>query len=613
MSKKVDFSEALESLKQFLKSDKKDDKQKGLLFPLFKILFGKSFKTFSNTDFPDGYVEGKLILLVKNDDYQWLEGFFQSLHFHKKYGFDYHTLIIVAHNYVGIWSLENLPEYAFILAKTADVAKVPPLIGVENARKIKQAQAIEIKNAAIYWLEPQNLVGDIFNGAKNLTEETYQIKKILSQLPPNRLPINPTNFLAVISKLQSFFKQSLDSIYTFYTIIYYWDITSKAILIEKEVFLVGFYGNRQSDDIRIEISDFIAFKSLIETHYMVVNESMGLTIDTYFGLANKVLASFAPHFIQTHTEFLLCKFAARFAQLQVSVLQKDNFILLDPNAISGNTVVAWKTKLKHKIISDLSIENLKIFNLRLKSDPFCFQTGYTIVPAIDEEKGINFLEVPASVYLNKLVSASAKNNQPIAKPFIIFSDLTQSICAENQNAISNVDIHASIVKLTQTNDIKDFYLNYLGQILLVCKTQHQKIALQIKKGDGSSFVLLFTPVDWLIPNPFFEKFKLLWDRHFEFKVGFVVNGNEFLNLKEKLPIAFTIWEYQPKDNRTNEMKVKDFTQLTKEKLEINWEALNDNDFDLLLKNFTQNKKESVIDELCFTFKSKSLKSKRKYS
>jgi hypothetical protein len=581
MSKKVDFSEALESLKQFLKSDKKDDKQKGLLFPLFKILFGKSFKTFSNLDFPDGYVEGKLILLVKNNDYQWLEGFFQSLHFHKKYGFDFHTVIIVAHNYVGIWSLEKLPEYAFILAKTANVAKIPQLIGIENARKIKQAQAIELKNAAIYWLEPQNLVGDIFNGAKNLTEETYQIKNILSHLPPNRLPIHPTNFLDVISQLQSFFKQSLDAIYTFYAIIYYWDITSKVILIEKEVFMIGFYGNRQSDAIKIETSDFIAFKSLIETHYLAVNESRGLTIDSYFGLANKVLSCFVPHFIQTHTEFLLCKFAARFAQLQVSSLQKDNFILLDPNAISGNTVVAWKTKLKHKIVSDLNIENLKIFDLRLTSDPFCFQTGYTTVPGIDEEKRLHFLGVPAHVYLNKLELASTHNNQPTAKPLIIFSDLTQSIYAQNQNAISHLDVHSSIVKLTQTNDIKDFYLNYLAQILLVCKTQHQKITFQVKKGEESSFVLLFTPMDWLIPNPFFEKFKLLWDRHFEFQTGFVVKGNKFLGQKEKLSIAFTIWQYQPKDIRTNEIRLKDFTQLTKENLEINWEALSDNDFDLL--------------------------------
>ena len=59
----------------------------------------------------DVYIDGQLIVEAKTDFAQWLVGFYQALHYQKKYGLGYHTVMVVANEFIGIWKLNKLPEY----------------------------------------------------------------------------------------------------------------------------------------------------------------------------------------------------------------------------------------------------------------------------------------------------------------------------------------------------------------------------------------------------------------------------------------------------------------------------------------------------------------------
>src|ERR1035437_1642596 len=99
----------LEKFKEYLKSESNEDAKRHLLYPLFKKLFKDKFKTESDVHGADIYVEGQLIVEAKSDQAQWLEGFYQALHYHKKFGLTYNTIIVVAHKFIAIWKLSKLP------------------------------------------------------------------------------------------------------------------------------------------------------------------------------------------------------------------------------------------------------------------------------------------------------------------------------------------------------------------------------------------------------------------------------------------------------------------------------------------------------------------------
>src|SRR5436190_5945515 len=179
---KTNFSEELEKFKEYLRKKNNEDAKRPLLYPLFQKLFKEKFKIESDTNGADVYVEGQLIVESKTDSAQWLDAFYQALHYQKKYGLAYNTFMVVAHEFVAIWKVNKLPETAVLFAHTADANKPPNLIGKENARKTQKALKIEIQKSAFYWLESKDLKGDIFQGARNLTTESYEILKILRNL-----------------------------------------------------------------------------------------------------------------------------------------------------------------------------------------------------------------------------------------------------------------------------------------------------------------------------------------------------------------------------------------------------------------------------------------------
>jgi hypothetical protein len=331
----------LQKFTEYLRSESNEDAKRADLFPLFKKLFKDKVKSESDAHGADVYVEGKLIVECKSNESQWLEGFYQALHYHKKYGLAYSTIIVMAHKFVAIWKLGILPEYAVILSKTADPNNAPNAVGKSNAKKTTPANKKDIKDAAIYWLSPRELDGDIFENAKNLTTESYAILKILNNLESDRIQVNPHNFINTIEQLKSLFDTPIDAVHAFYTIVAYWDITSKASVNEigNEVRVVGFNGNVFSDPVKLDPHHINEFKKYVDTQYIFTNEGSGLTVDYYFSRFDEVMARIDPAYVKQHgiffTDSNLSKFALWYAKYHFPGNINENYIVFDPAGGSG--------------------------------------------------------------------------------------------------------------------------------------------------------------------------------------------------------------------------------------------------------------------------------------
>ncbi len=69
-------------------------------------------KTESAAGSADVYIEGILVVEGKTDFSQWVEGFYQALHYHRRYGLAFNSIMVIAHRFCGIWKVHKLPEAA---------------------------------------------------------------------------------------------------------------------------------------------------------------------------------------------------------------------------------------------------------------------------------------------------------------------------------------------------------------------------------------------------------------------------------------------------------------------------------------------------------------------
>ena len=590
---KVSFSEELEKFKKYLKSESSEDARRPLLYPLFHKLFKEKFRIESDACGADVYIEGQLVVEAKTDFSQWLEGFYQALHYHKRHGLTYNTIIVVANRFIGVWKLNKLPEYATVLAHTADAQKAPNVIGKENARKTQKAEAAKIKQEAFYWLEPRDLEGDIFAGAKNLTTESFEILKILNNLDSDRLQVNTHNFIDAIERLKPMFEHPIDAVHAFYTIVAYWDITSTVAINEHEdnCRVIGFKGNRFSESVSLSPKKINDFKKYVETQYIFTNEGSGLTVDYYFSRFDEVLARMDPEYVKQHGIFFtdgnLSKFALWFANHHFPGNINEEYIVFDPAAGSGNLVSSWRGKLKHKIVSELQPDLLRTIERRMKADPFHIEAGFTIIPKTSENKGLNFLDRSGEEYLNELINELRLRNITLDKPLAFLLNPPYKNTDENQKAREETESHynidSGILAITGEDAGKERYLAFLGQILNIAKTQ---ITLS-NLSTSMPVVMVFTPTSWLIPRPTYKVFRNHWDKHFRYHSGFIVTSNEFFKLDGRWPLAFTMWVYDYKEEgNNNKVTVSDLTHFSKVSLNVNWNNESDKlekELNLLIK------------------------------
>ncbi len=599
MIQKESFGSELDKFKQYLQSASVENARRALLYPLFQKLFKEKFKIENDAAGADVYIVGQLVVESKTEHKQWLEGLFQALHYHRKFGLGFHTIMVIAREYIGIWKVNKLPEEAIKLSYKADIQKAPSEIGKILAKDCTKELRVAIHESAFYWLEPKNLVGDIFGGAKNLITETYEILKILKNLDSDRFQINTHNFINTIERMRTFFPTPIEAVHAFYTIVAFWDITSTVSVNEDEteITVIGFKGKKNSAAIPIhrnKVKDFIRF---IESQYIFTNEGSGLTADYYFGRFDEVLATIDAEYVKQHGIFFtnnnLSKFALWFAKHQLEEDLNENYIVFDPAAGSGNLVSSWKGKLKHKIVSELQPDLLRIIERRMKADPWHVEHGFTIVPKTATNEGLNFLDIDAATYLSRLTGEVQRNNISMDKPLAFLMNPPYKNTDENITAREAVNseysIHPDILELTGEDAGKERYLAFLGQILLMAKAQVKELP------KAAPLVMIFTPTSWLLPRPTYKGFRDIWDKHFVYETGFIVTSNEFFKLDGKWPLAFTIWKYKPNIAcNKNIVKVKDLTTWKAVDLNINWDG-EDEKLDKEVKKILKGKKEIRLD------------------
>ena len=575
MAAGITFHEEIKQFREYLKSELNEDAKRPLLYPLFRKLGKERFKIESAAFGADVYMEGQIIVECKTSFNQWTEGFFQAMHYHKKYGLAYKLIMVIAHKYVGIWKVNQLPEFAVFLSHTSNPNTAPNEIGRIYARKVSKAQKLEIQESSIYWLEPKDLSGDYFkNEGKSIEYESYEILNIIKNPGEERTQINTRNFIDQIELLKSYFEHPIDAVHCFYTIVAYWDITSVVSTNDysDKIRVVGFRGQKHSDEVPIKQSQFKAFKKFVESRYIFTNEGSGLTVDYYFSRFDEVMARIDPEYVAQHgiffTDINLSKFALWFAKEKLSETLDDQYIWFDPAGGSGNLTSSWHGKLKHKIISELQPDLLRIIERRMRIDPWHVETGFTIIPKTSENKGLNFLDREASKYVSELEKELKLKNLALDKPFAFLLNPPYKNTDEHESARestdSNYSIHQSILGLTGDDAGKERYLAFLAQILNIAKYQTSQ------KTDSEPLVMIFTPTSWLIPRPTYVSFRKQWDSHFEYIDGFIITSNEFFKLKGKWPLAFTIWKYRYEENRNNQVEVHDYTSLTNQQLKVNW-------------------------------------------
>ena len=308
------------------------------------------------------------------------------------------------------------------------------------------------------------------------------------------------------------------------------------------------------------------------------------------------MAAIDPEYVKHHGIFFtdnnLSKFALRFANNILTEKIEDDYIVFDPAGGSGNLISSWKGKLKHKIVSELQPDLLKTIERRMRIDPFHVETGFTIIPRTSLNEGLNFIDISAKEYIAIVEKELKIKNLKIDKPLAFLLNPPYKNTDERdiklQASKANYGIDDSILEITGQDAGKERYLAFLGQILNISKELNQR------NQKNEAIILIFTPTSWLIPRPSYVNFRNIWDKHFEYKNGFIITSNEFFKLNGKWPLAFTIWRYNYNENRENKIKIHDYTYLTKSNLLINWD-LNNKELDYVLSTFIKNNKPIKYD------------------
>lgn len=575
--------EELNGIKLYITNEANEDAKRPLVYPLFKKLFGDKFKVESEAEGADVYIKGELLVELKSRYDQWLEGFYQALHYSKK-GLSFTTICVITRDFVGLWKLNDLPAYVKKLIANSDAQKAPNEIGkinANNAKKTNKAQSIEIMRNAYFRILPDEYDG-LFSAEKNLKVDLAEFLKNLKNLDSNRIQINTYDFINHIETLKKFYDNPMDAVHCFYAVVGFWDVTAMVVDNDPEdydVQVVSQKTGRISEQIKVRPKHKPEFKKYIESHYIFTNEGSGLTVDYYFSRFDEVISRINPEYAKQHgiffTDINLSKFALWFVHENFEKRLSDKYIVFDPAGGSGNLITSWRGHLKHKIVSELQPDLLRTIERRMRltvqDDDELLQAGFTIIPRTTENKGLNFLDRSAQSYIDELKRVLAEKNLNLDKPIAFLLNPPYKNTDENKEAREKTDseyvIDKDILALTGEDAGKERYLAFLGQIINIAKT------LNAENNALKPLLMIFTPTSWLIPRPTYIGFRQEFDKYFKYENGFIITSREFFKLDGKWPLSFTIWTYNYNEKgNNNTIKVKDFTHFEKKDLAINWDA-----------------------------------------
>jgi hypothetical protein len=608
----------LDQFKKYILSESSENSKDHYVFPLFQKLFTSKFKKESAAAGADTYIEGKLLVELKTKTDDNYAGFFQALHYAKK-GLTFSSICVITYKFIGIWKVNNIPDFAKKYSYEADAIKSPSVIGTSLANRLTKSEKIEILKNAFFLIRPQDLES-FFGNEKDIDTSLFEFVNVLKYLESERMQINPRNFIQTIELMKSLFADPLEAIHFFYAIVGYWTPSSIVSTVgESDNICItdNTQGKqRTSESIKIIPRKFDDIKKFVESRFIFTNEGSGLTVDYYFSRFDEVITNVKPEYAKQHgiffTDHNLSKFALWFVREFYEKKLSEKYIVLDPAGGSGNLVMSWKGHLKHKIVCELQPDLLKMIDRRMKLDPEHIQAGFTVVPKTYKNEGLNFLDKPAEEYIRILSDELKEKNLYLDKPIAFLLNPPYKNTDENESvrigAEAHYEIDSSILKLTGSDAGRERYLGFLAQIVNISRLQmgdsnplegsldfaQTLHSLDKSKVKEKPLLLIFTPSSWLIPRPTYVPFRNIFDKYFKYEKGFIITGSEFFKIAGRFPISFTIWSYNYNDKgNKNKVIVRDLTHLKHSDLNINWN-LPDEYINKIIKDIWKDSKDILF-------------------
>ena len=531
----------------------------------FRKEFGEQFTRQADAKRADGYVPGIFVLELKGKTSDWYSGFMQGLAYNRD--LDFSQVIVGAKEFLTVWSIDSIPNEIVDAARTSKGA--PSTVGKLLAKKYKHKKK-EVLEKSSWSLRSELLSEGLFSDLGFVVSELKHFIKTLKSGKRVRKKVTPNNFTKVLKQMVQYFdpNEHLMSVRAFYSLIFSWDKTSKVEISSKHQDKVTFGG----EDIRALIPDKRSkFAAFVEQHQISLNKNQH--IDDFFATYDKALDTVDPDFRKKNgiffTDLNLSRLAMWLVKNTVGDIGK-NYLVIDPACGSGNLVMNWRSPLdlRHKVVSEIEPELLFAVERRMKGDPW-HSGKYTVVPKVSENIGLNFLDIDAECYLEKLKSYLNKKGHDPNKPIAFLCNPPYKNDDDQSAKSVNYSIHQSILDLTGIDASSERYCCFLAQMKKICE------AAKSSDLPGDSLIFIFTKTSWLTKRPIFNKIRKEILGDFEDVGGMLINGKEFFDLKGKFPIAFTIWRYKGKGNALDSERsipLLDITWLKKKELvNINWD------------------------------------------
>lgn len=529
----------------------------------FRVVFGDGFTRQHDAKRSDGYVPGHFVLELKGATKNWFSGFFQALAY-RNLELDFGQVVVAAKNFLAVWRVDQLPTY--VLESVRNCKGAPHtagrLLGVRYAAKKDEILKIAIWNGGL------ELSGQLFLSNPGVLVETVKsFERTLREGRKVRQRITPRNFTAILGQMTEFFNQPMKAVRAFYSMCYGWDETSTLLLSQKSTDQATLGGEIITN---LLPAMRYKFKEFVERHAVVLNPTENT--DDFFARYDAALDAADQEFRVKNgiffTDLDLSKFVMWFVKQYVPQLGK-NYLVIDPACGSGNLVTNWRSplELRHKVVSEIEPELLFAVEQRMKGDHW-HNGRFTVVPKINENRGLNFLDRSAQDYLNEirryLIEKGHKPDKPLA--FLCNPPYRN----DEDQAVGKVAYkpHDSIISITGMDASNERYCCFLAQMKLICD-EAKSTGLP-----GDSLLLLFTKSSWLTTRGIFKSIRSHMLGVFEDVDGILIDGSEFFDVKGIWPVAFTVWRYKGNDANLNphrSVPLTDLTWLRKEQLaNIKW-------------------------------------------
>jgi hypothetical protein len=530
----------------------------------FRHVFGDEFRRQSEAGGSDGYLPGRFVLELKGQASDWLAGLLQALLYERE-GLTFRQVVVGAKEFLAVWQTDAIPSD--IKSALADSNGPPNKVGRDLAA-LYRGRRRELLSLAS-WTGTQLFTPLFGQDERLVVEKLRSLEDLLKSGAPARIRVTTRNFTSTLKEMVPYFDtaQPLKAVRAFFSMLYGWDADSVLALSQRNGSQATLSGEVIS---HLQPSLREAFKEFVERRfiYLGANENH----DDFFAKYDEALDAVDANFRKRHgiyfTDLYLSKFVMAVAKRYVPALGRD-YLVLDPACGSGNLVTNWRSPLdlRHKVVSEIEPELLFAVEQRMKGDAW-HRAKYTVVPKVQESRGLNFLDRSAEDYLSELRTALHEKGQAPDKPLAILCNPPYRSDDDQTTSGAGYDIHSSILAVTGADASQERYCCFLAQMKLICDSA------ACSGLPGQSLLLLFTKSAWLTDRAIFKQIRAAMAGSFADVAGVLVDGSEFFDIAGKWPVAFTIWQYRGSAAQLDSQRTIPLQDLTwvrrRDLLKVDW-------------------------------------------